>query len=112
MITCPVHKIHYKHLGLIDLQQKAGAEGWSAEGLLQTRKSLLARVNGHTNFTQNKKQYLPEIQIYGNANLKNAIPNVHQPLKLRWNYQIELLQVWAATEMDASLVVQKFGSGN
>lgn len=26
--------------------------------------------------------------------------------KLRWNYQIKLLQVWAATEMDASVVVQ------
>lgn len=59
-----------------------------------------------TNLTQNKKLHLPEIQIYRKNNLKNAISNVHQPLKLRWNEQIKLIQVWAATERDACVVAQ------
>lgn len=74
MISCPVHKIHYKHLGLIDRQSRR---------LSKDRNSLLAHVNGHTKFTQNKKQLLPEIQTYRNANLENATPDVPQPLTLR-----------------------------
>lgn len=74
MITCPVHKTHYKHLGLIDYQSRRLSK--DKKLLTDTREWTQTSHRIRNNISQKYKS--TEIITW-----KMLFLNVHQPLNLR-----------------------------